>query len=113
MAQQTLDTYGTVTLDGSGNGTVTLTPDSFRTWQVTRISVRTSQGPTDTPVPQCTVYLGSQGDGQIIDQTWTGSRDTSDTTIIVQPSQPLIFVWENGVAATTATASVFGTMDMR
>jgi hypothetical protein len=113
MTDQVLDTYATVTLNGAGAGTVTLSPESFRTWNVTRIAVRTSQGPRQTPIPQCTVYLGSQNDGNIIDQTWSGSRDTSDCDFLVQPSQPLIIAWANGISGTTATASIYGTQSMR
>ena len=113
MAAQVLDTFVTVTLDGSGDGTASLYPESFRTWTVTTINVRTSQTPTQTPVPQCTVYLGSTGDGNIVSQTWMGNRSTATGSLVVQPSQPLIFVWENGVSGSTATASVYGTMNLR
>lgn len=109
-----LDTYATVVLNASGNGTVILTPDAFRMWVVTALNVRTSQAPTVSPVPQCTVYLGMVGDGNIICQTWNGSRaSASGTPIHVQPSQPLIVTWENGVPGTSATASIYGSMSMR
>lgn len=110
---QILDTSAQVTLDASGNGSVSLAPKSFRTWQVTTINVRTSQGVTDTPVPQCTVYLGSIGDGQIIAQTWMGNRSTAGGNLLVQPSQPLIVEWSNGVPGSVATVSLYGTMSMR
>lgn len=110
---QVLDTFGTVTLDASGNGTLTLAPEGFRMWRVTTMNVRTSQAPTATPVPQCTVYLGAQGFGNIVSQTWMGNRSTATGNLLVQPSQPLIFSWENGVAGSVATASIYGTMEMR
>ena len=113
MTTQMLDTYKTVVLNGSGAGTVTLAPDSFRTWRIQTINVRTSQAPTQTPIPQCTIYLGSQGDGQILAQTWNGSRATATGDTLVQPSQPLIVRWENGVPGTSATVSIYGTMEMR
>lgn len=115
MTTQVLDTYGTVTLDASGNGTVTLAPEGFRTWIVTSLNVRTSQGVTQTPVPQCTVYLGSKSPGQIRVQTWMGNRATAGggEPLVVQPSQPLIVEWTNGVPASVATVSLFGTMSMR
>lgn len=111
--QQQLDTYKSVVLDAAGNGQVILTPEGFRTWTVTVLNVRTSQGPTQTPIPQCTVYLGSVTDGSIITQTWCGSRAPARGSITVQPSQPLIVRWENGIPGTTATVSLYGTMDMR
>lgn len=113
MTPQVLDEQGSVTLDGSGNGTVTLAPESFRTWQVTTINVRTTQGITEVPVPQCTVYLGSIGDGSIVAQTWMGNRATAQGNTLVQPSQPLIIQWTNGVPGSVATVSLYGTMSMR
>lgn len=104
---------GSVVLNASGGGAVTLAPDSFRTWYVTALNVRTTQSVTQTPIPQCTVYLGSVADANIIAQTWNGSRATASGDTHVQPSQPLIIAWENGVAGTTATVSIYGTMDMR
>lgn len=110
---QVLDKDGKVTLDASGNGTVTLQPEGFRTWRVTVINVRTTQGVTATPIPQCTVYLGSKGDGQIVAQTYMGNRSTATGDITVQPSQPLLIEWTNGVPGTVATASLYGTQSMR
>lgn len=113
MAQQLLDEQGSVTLDGSGNGTVTLQPEGFRTWTVTTINVRTTQGITEVPIPQCTVYLGSIGDGQIVSQTWMGNRAPAVGSLVVQPSTLLIVQWTNGVPGSVATVSLYGTMSMR
>jgi hypothetical protein len=110
---QVLDKDGRVVLDASGNGTVTLQPEGFRTWRVTVINVRTTQTVTQTPIPQCTVYLGAKGDGNIVAQTYMGNRSTATGNITVQPSQPLLIEWTNGVAGTTATVSLYGTQSMR
>lgn len=110
---QVLDKDGKVVLDASGNGTVTLQPEGFRTWRVTVINVRTTQGVTTTPIPQCTVYLGAKGDGNIVAQTYMGNRSTATGDVTVQPSQPLLIEWTNGVAGTTATVSLYGTQSMR
>lgn len=114
MATQKLDEQGHVTLDASGNGVVTLQPESFRTWNVTAINVRTSQGITATPVPQCTVYLDSRDPGQIVAQTWMGNRASAGgNPLEVQPSQHLIVEWTNGVPGSVAYVSLYGTMSMR
>lgn len=112
MSTQVLDASASVVLDATGYGTVTLAPESFRTWRVTSINVRTSQGPTETPVPQCVVHLGSIG-GQIVAQTWMGNQSTAVGDTLVQPSQPLIIEWRNGVPGSTATAWLYGSMSMR
>jgi len=108
-----LNTYGSVTLDAKGYGQVILNPTAMMDWTITRIAVKTTQGTTDTPVPTCTVYLGSVSDGDIVDQTWTGSRDVSDCNFVVPYGTPLIFEWVGGIAGTTATASVIGTQALR
>lgn len=111
---QVLDAFGSVVLNASGAGTVTLAPESFRTWNVTSINVRTDQGITVTPVPQCTVYLGTASPGQIVAQTWMGNRSTaSGGDILVQSSQPLFVEWVNGIPGSRATVSLYGTMTMR
>lgn len=110
---QILDDSDTVTLDASGNGIVTFYPESFRTWVVTVINVRTDQGVTVTPVPQCTVYLGHRDPGSILAQTWMGNRSTAMGNALVQPGTPLIVEWTNGVVGSRATASLYGTMDLR
>lgn len=107
-----LDDSRRVTLDAAGYGVVSLAPESFRTWNVTAINVRTDQGITETPVPQCTVYLGAIG-GLIIAQTWMGNRSTATGNTLVQPSQPLVIEWTNGVPGSVATAYLYGTMNMR
>lgn len=114
MAPQQLDVQGSVVLNASGLGVVTLAPDAFRTWNVTSINVRTDQGVTTTPVPQCTVYLGDRSPGQIVAQTWMGNRASAGgSPLWVQPSQQLIVEWTNGVPGSRATVSLYGTMDMR
>lgn len=111
-APQQLDATGSVVLNASGYGTVTLAPDSFRTWTVTAINVRTSQAVTATPIPQCTVYRGPVG-GEIIAQTWMGNRSTAQGETLVQPSQPITVEWTNGIPGSTASVWLNGTMDMR
>lgn|SRR5690606_1983487 len=113
MADMQLSTSGSVVLDASGRGMVTLAPTAMLNWNVTRIAVKTSQGPTETPVPQCTVYLGTTSDGDIIDQTWTGSRDTSDCNFQVPHGTSLYVLWENGIPGTSATVSIYGTQGLR
>jgi hypothetical protein len=113
-AELVLDAYGSVTLNASGYGVVVLTPEGFRTWSVTGINVRTDQSVTATPIPQCTVYLGSVGPGQIVAQTWTGNRGSAGgSPVTVQPSQPLITEWTGGIPGSLATVSLYGTMIMR
>ncbi|WP_298561399.1 hypothetical protein [Streptomyces luteogriseus] len=113
MTTQVLDEPGTVVLDANGYGLITFQPESFRTWNVTSINVRTDQGPAETPVPQCTVYLGVVDPGAIKAQTYMGNRSTAQGSIIVQPSTQLLVEWTNGIPGSTATVSLYGQMSMR
>jgi hypothetical protein len=108
-----LEAFKSVVLNGSGYGTVTLAPESFRTWLITAINVRTSQTPTQTPVPQVTVYRGSVG-GFVICQSYMGNRTTAGgSPVLVQPSEPIVVEWTGGIAGTTATVWLDGSMDNR
>jgi hypothetical protein len=108
-----LDQRKTVTLNASGYGTVTFQPEGFRRWNVTAINVLTDQGPTQTPVPRCKVYLDGIG-GRVIAQTWMGNGSTAGgSPEDVQPSQLLVVEWTAGVPGSHATAFLSGTMDMR
>lgn len=111
-ASQQLDAFGSVVLNGSGYGTVTLAPDSYQTWTVTAVNVRTDQATTATPVPQCTVYRGGVG-GPVVAQTWMGNRSTATGSTYVQPSQPLVIEWTNGVPGSRATVWLDGSFAMR
>lgn len=112
MATQILDAQDSVVLDATGAGILYFQPEAFRTWMVTTINVRTDQAVTATPIPQVTAWLGAIG-GQMIAQSWMGSRTTATGNTLVQPSQPLIIQWANGIPASTARAFLYGTMSMR
>lgn len=113
MTSQPLDEVKFVTLNGSGYGTVTFQPPSFRVWTVTSINVLTDQGPTTTPVPRCKVYLGGVG-GRVMAQTWMGNGSSaSGAPEVVQPSQQVVVEWTNGLPGSRATAYLGGTMDVR
>jgi hypothetical protein len=114
MTAQQLDESASVVLNASGNGSVTLQPKAWQTWNVTSINVRTDQGVTTTPVPQATVYLGDASPGQIVAQTYMGNRSSAGgSPLLVQSSQRLIVEWTNGVAGSRATVSLYGTQSMR
>lgn len=111
-APQQIDAFGSVTLNGAGYGVVELAPPSYMTWTVTGINVATDQGPTETPVPRCIVYRGSVG-GTVVAQTWMGNGSTAVGSTFVQPSQPLVIEWQNGVPGSRATAWLDGIFAMR
>jgi hypothetical protein len=107
-----LDAYASVTLNGSGNGTVSVGPNVPGViWFPSTAAVSTSTG---TNVPLAFLYQGiSASASSLISATYTGSADSTDL-----PSQPmysgtqLICKWTGGDAGAVATLSVFGTMQI-
>jgi hypothetical protein len=100
-----------VTLDGSGNGKVSLGPSLVRQhWQVNGVGVNCS---TNVNEAQCSVFVGVPGGlfAQFYGQTFTGS--TGDTCgmgdLDIQPGQVITAVWQGGDPGATGFMNIFGT----
>jgi hypothetical protein len=101
---------GQVTLDGSGNGTVTLTPYNARQrWEVDQVVVSTNQSATSTPVPVAEVFVNATSSrGNSEGGTSSGSQDTLSGLINVGSVDQLSIVWTGGISGSVATAIVTG-----
>lgn len=99
-----------VTLDGSGNGTVTfgVTYSANHKWVISDIIVATSQSQTTPPYPTATAYLGGQQVGVSEGATWTGNQDTMRGTIEMTAADDLTVSFTGGVAGSVATAIIEG-----
>ena len=87
-------------LDGSGNGFVTIQAqrgDLVIKYTTVTVSTANSQ-------PVATVYRGAQN-GTVLDATYTGANDTSDTRIVLRQGEQLFVVWVGGDPGATATAT--------
>jgi hypothetical protein len=104
MPRQRFARPGTTTLDASGAGQVELQPNGAD-WLIQTTSVSTS---TATLIPEARTYLNGVNDGALIEGTYDGSRDTSDTEIPMQGGDRLIVRWEGGDAGARATVVVRG-----
>ena len=77
-----LHASGSVTLNSSGNGVVSFTPDNARQrWEVTSVVVSTNQAANATVVPVATVALNTSditvlSAGNNRGQSWSGNQDT-------------------------------------
>jgi hypothetical protein len=111
MPQPLYAKYGTVVLDGSGNGTASIGPVRTREhWQVAAASVAVNLNPTKQA--QCQLYVGAVvSPTTFISQTVTGS--SGDTCglggIDIQPGMQVWAKWTGGDAGQTATVTVIGT----
>jgi hypothetical protein len=105
-----LNTFGSVVLDGSGNGIVTLGPRIGQRWNVLTAAVSI---PNAVKIPQANIYIGgSASPGNLVDGTFTGNLDSTSKTANYQiPQQESIIAqWIGGDPGATATLSITGIM---
>jgi len=107
-----LNIGGNVTLNSAGFGTVTLGPPRTERWHIRRIAVVTNQSSTVTTMPIASVYVDSIANSNLLDSTYTGARDGGDFDIWLESAQKIIGEWVGGVAATIATLSLFGEVEL-
>lgn len=116
MRQFPLTVSATVTLNGSGAGTVQLGPSLPRElWRPAVANVQCSANVT-TGVCQATVYAGPQA-AQAYFRGATQSGDTGDSTDTVsadelRPGTYVWAVWSGGVPGAVATLTVTGTREV-
>ncbi len=102
-----LDTSATVTLDGSGKGTVILVPNVGQRWKDCLVSVAVS---SSNNVPEFRFYKGNVAQSSLVDGTFTGNLNSSDAlhNVVIPPGVPVIGVWANGDPGASATMSIRG-----
>lgn len=108
----TLTRTASVTLDGTGAGTVQTGPSSpGEVWRPAQVSVSCS-AVVSTGTCQASIYAGAgPSQSTFVDGTFSG--DTGDTTDAIsghplQPGQYIFAVWSGGVPGATATMVVYG-----
>jgi len=112
MASSPLNEFGTVTLDGSGNGTLRMRPPGgAETWLPGIVSVKCSSNSSEA---QCRIYVGpSATDPYFIDGTQSGSTgDSTDRAGGYQVDSHgnyLWAAWTGGDPHAIATMQVGGT----
>lgn len=99
-----------VTLDNSGNGTVSLGPQSAReVWHPKNVHVRVSTAINEST---CAIFVGDAPQQRCFrDQTFTGSSGDSSDRINaddIQVGSKLWAVWSGGDAHAEASLSVTG-----
>ena len=109
----TLNVSASVTLNGSGNGTVQLGPKSAgEVWFPSVVSVGTNET-VITDEANCSVYVGPYaGQGYFVDLTIFGSTGASSSNIkgqVVYPGNFIWAVWTGGDNGAQATLNVSGT----
>lgn len=104
-----LSKSGTVTLDGSGNGTIDFSVDhAWQRWEIDSINVKTSQASTQTPYPTAEVFAGPIAAAFSEGASWTGNQDTFSGRVDLDAGTDLHIVWTGGVPGSIATARLHG-----
>jgi hypothetical protein len=92
----------TTTLNATGNGQVSFSPDGLP-WKVVSLSITTTPIGADC---EARSYLNVIGDAGYIEGTFSGSGDTSDTVITLYVGETLYVEWNNGPVNARATARI-------
>jgi hypothetical protein len=103
-----LNAAGSVTLDASGDGQVSLGPSIPGVlWTVTTVGCFTS---TAVNTPTFYIYYGNAAAFNFIAASYTGNLDSdSDISLTLYTGQTLLGVWAGGDSGAQATMSIFGT----
>lgn len=97
---------GSATADASGRAVVRVGPQTaFERWHVTAIQVQSTSDPL---VPKCSIYRGAESRSRLIEGTYDGTFDHSDTNLWLETGEQLVAVWEEGNAAHNATLTIEG-----
>lgn len=106
-----LDTFRTATVNAAGVATVTIPVPRQEHWRLTRYTVLTNQAVALTTMPVATIYLDSVSDGNAVDTTYTGARDSGDCDLDLPGGHSIVCQWTGGIAGTIATLSINGSRD--
>jgi hypothetical protein len=100
-----LDTNRTTVFDATGTARIVIGPTVFgENWKIRRMAVTTSST-QDTDVR---VYLNAEIDTRMIDGSYTGNRDFSETNLTLQTLDNLIVVWVGGTPGAYASVLLQG-----
>lgn len=97
---------GSVKLDSTGNGVITLDPENARQrWEVTSVVVSTSQSATATTVPVATVAKNTSVASQLSQgnnggQSWSGNQDVFAGKWEISPADYLSVIFSPPPGAT-------------
>ena len=99
-----------VTLDGSGNGSVSFDVYSANhRWIIDTVFCSTSQAQTTSPYPQVTAYVGGTQAGVATGASWVGNQTTLRGPQELTAADTLTVQFNGGAAGSVATVVIDGT----
>jgi hypothetical protein len=94
------------TADANGRAVITFQPlRAGEDWRITRTSI---QNTGTTNVPEVRVYRGVEAPTALVEGTFSGNMDTSDTEIHLRNGEQLLVVWSGADANSSCSATVDG-----
>lgn len=106
---QLLETTGTTfTADGRAVARIALTIHGLE-WDIRKFVIST----TSVLTTQCRIYRDVESDSALIDGTYSGNQDVSDTGVTLQAPVTLLFIWTGGTPYTQANARIEGSKTVR
>lgn len=96
--------------DSNGKAIVTLQPlRAFERWRITLMNIQaTSPVAVGPKVPQFRVYRNSEAVSNLVDSTYDGNQNTSNTDITIENGEAIIGVWTGADPGTQCMFSVQG-----
>ena len=99
-----------VTLDGSGNGSVSFDlQHANQRWVIDTVFCTTSQAQTVSPYPQVITYVGGAQSGVAEGASWVGNQTTLRGPQELTAADTLTVQFNGGAAGTVATVVIEGT----
>ena len=104
-----LDQATNAQFDANGVAIATLGPRGPVTWEISRLTVSS----TSTLPSQARLFDGPGGGAELtntnlIEGTYSGNLDATDTPFTIQPGSQLYIQWTGGTPGATATVRVIG-----
>lgn len=109
MSTRPLFVQQSTTLDGNGDGTITVNVPAVERWNVNGVTVSAQPNVNEA---SCYIYKNRVGKSFLVDSTISGSTgDTSDTIHTLYGAESLIAVWSGGTPSATAFITIRGDAD--
>lgn len=108
--QWKLDERRSVTLDASGNGTITIAPGGARErWEINLITVNTTNVPAlSTNVPSLVIYRAAAIPGNQLGGTFNALLDTNTDEFLLNMNEGMVFVFSLGDVGSLGTVHIEG-----
>lgn len=106
MSRVPLFESGRATVDASGIARVRMGPRrAFERWQLRRISI---QSTSSTLVPEARLYSGGESTSNLIDGTYDGVLNHTDTDRELANGEDVVCVWSGADVGATCTLTLEG-----